>query len=112
MGKTEDVWLRLSEHFNGKGSAWTRLYRPVGVEMVTKCKSSFDEDNWTKRTMEEHGIINVRGGSYTTLNISTEEERMLMREMNTWKNECFRCGGKGHFAKNCKRLNKKQNSLV
>ena len=31
VGKTTDVLRRLTKHFSGGGSAWTKKHRPVGI---------------------------------------------------------------------------------
>jgi hypothetical protein len=112
VGGTCNVWVRLNAHFAGKGSEWTILHRPVAVELVQESESRFDEDNWTKRMMLRHGIINVRGGSYTMLAIPPEVERILTKELNTLMNQCFICGGKDHYAKKCPNRYKRSPEIV
>lgn len=101
IGKTTNPKFRLEQHFDSSGSAWTRKYKPVKVEKIIPNCDNFDEDKWTKKYMEKYGIGNVRGGSYTSIELSEEEENLLDKELNSANDECFRCGEKGHFAAQC-----------
>ncbi len=65
IGKTHQLEVRLPQHFQGRGTTWTIKYPPLRVHDVFKAHSPFDEDNVTKQYMEEKGIDNVRGGSYS-----------------------------------------------
>jgi hypothetical protein len=51
--------------------------------------------------MLEHGIDNVRGGSYSNVNLTEQQRDSLTKELRTAQNACFKCGRKGHFAKDC-----------
>jgi hypothetical protein len=101
IGKSDNVEERVSAHFDGKGSVWTKRYSPIEViETIDNC-DEFDEDKYTKRYMAEYGIDNVRGGSYTTMSISQEDRSILERELATAYDLCFKCMKRGHFSKDC-----------
>jgi predicted GIY-YIG superfamily endonuclease len=51
VGLAKDLYKRLEQHFNRKGSKWTTLYQPISVEKVIESDSCFDEDKWTKIMM-------------------------------------------------------------
>jgi len=64
VGKTFNIDKRYEEHLSGKGSTWTKLYKPTSIIEVRKSTSGFDEDKVTKEYMAKYGIKNVRGASY------------------------------------------------
>lgn len=101
VGKSSDPMKRYQEHLDGKGSAWTRKYKPIGVEKVIEKANSFDEDKYTKIYMEKHGIENVRGGAYVSMELDENQEDALTREIRGATDCCTRCGRKGHFVKDC-----------
>lgn len=101
IGKSENVERRFQDHMNGNGSVWTRKYKPIEMERVIRSASSFDEDKFTKEYMSTYGIDNVRGGSYTTIELSDEQKEFLTREIWGAKDLCGRCGDAGHFIRYC-----------
>lgn len=101
IGKTNNPGLRLNDHFNSSGSAWTKKYKPIKVlELIPNC-DSFDEDKYTKIYMSNYGINNVRGGSYCELKLSKYQLDSLSKELCTISDKCYNCGEKDHFIKEC-----------
>lgn len=101
VGKTDNPYFRLSDHFNSSGSEWTKLYKPIKVlEVKSEC-DDYDEDKVTKQYMDTYGINNVRGGSFVSVKLD-ESYIKTLKLMNKGTNDkCFKCGMKGHFANNC-----------
>ena len=67
VGKSQSLFNRLSNHFTGKGSAWTQLYRPIAIEDIL----AFDcEEEATLYYMNLHGVNNVRGHCWSQVELS------------------------------------------
>ena len=77
VGKSRSLDIRLEDHFNGSGSKWTQLYKPIEVIETHENCSDFDEDKYTIMTMEKYGINNVRGGSFSTIELSNEDKKLI-----------------------------------
>lgn len=101
VGKTDNILKRYDEHVAGKGSSWTRKYKPIGIEKTISNASVFDEDRYTKEYMSKYGIENVRGGSYVQVELDDVQMDALKTEIWGAKDACTRCGRKGHFVKDC-----------
>lgn len=101
VGKSEDPMKRYQEHMNGSGSAWTRKYKPVGLEKIIPKASPFDEDKWVKIYMNKHGIEKVRGGAYVLEELPEFQEEALKTELWGSTDKCTTCGRSGHWANNC-----------
>lgn len=101
IGKTDDLGKRLQEHFNGSGSSWTSKYHPLGVVEVKKSYNKYDEDKYVLNYMEKYGVENVRGGSYSTIDLTIKQKTYLERQIASANNLCYRCGRKGHFINKC-----------
>jgi hypothetical protein len=102
VGKTSNPAYRLECHAQGEGSEWTRLYKPVKlVELIPDC-DDYDEDKYTIMYMDQHGIENVRGGAYSSVQLDKDTKAHLALRMHAANNQCFRCGKHGHFALECR----------
>ena len=51
--------------------------------------------------MKKYGIENVRGGSYTQLELPQEFVSSIEKEILGNADKCYKCQQYGHFAKNC-----------
>jgi cellular nucleic acid-binding protein len=101
VGKSDDPEQRISRHFSGFGSAWTREYSPIKVIEIRRNVSRFEEDKLTKEYMEKYGIDNVRGGAYTQVNLPENARESLQREIRGASDVCFKCNRAGHWANRC-----------
>ena len=108
VGKTSDVQRRFEEHRNGEqgqGAAWTRVHPPVTIEaqyrVPTSKTSGLEEDKTVKELMIKHGIDKVRGGAYSSVDLTEAQINSLRLELRHNANACLRCGRIGHMSKNC-----------
>jgi predicted GIY-YIG superfamily endonuclease len=97
--------IRFQEHISGKGSEWTKLYKPISILETTEHDSAFEEDVFTKKYMMKYGIENVRGGSYTNIVLDDWQIKSLEHEFKSVTDCCFKCGKKGHFVYDCEKYN-------
>jgi len=86
-----ESFKRIEEHFKGKGSKWTKEYKPIKIlEIIQNCHPRY-EDYMTKILMDTYGEDNVRGGTYCRIELTFEEKIFLHREKQTSENRCFSC---------------------
>ena len=88
IGKSNQVKNRINEHFNSYGSGWTKKYKPVKVVETIKNCDKFDEDKYTLKYMEKYGINNVRGGSFTRIQLNANNISHIRRMINTKNENC------------------------
>lgn len=101
IGKTNNPDIRLDSHFNVGGSKWTKLYKPIKVcEIIPDC-DSYDEDKYTLKYIEKEGIDNVRGGSFSQVELSDEQIKLINQMIKGATDKCFNCGETEHFIKDC-----------
>jgi predicted GIY-YIG superfamily endonuclease len=101
VGKTADVMRRYEEHKTGKGSAWTRKYKPINLIECRPLKDEHDENNVTKNYMRNHGIEHVRGGTFTQIVLPDAVVSVLQMEIRGNADMCYKCNLAGHFANRC-----------
>jgi predicted GIY-YIG superfamily endonuclease len=101
VGKTHNLELRFQEHKSGNGSEWTKKYKPISIMESYNHHSTFEEDVLTKQYMMKYGIDNVRGGSYTKIELEDWQIKSLEHEFKSVSDKCFKCGETGHFANEC-----------
>ena len=73
VGQSCKFLSRISDHFNGKGSAWTRLHPPVAI-LCAKTVKTRDwkiaerfENRLTPLLIVSHGWKHVRGGFWSNI---------------------------------------------
>lgn len=102
IGTTQNFTIRLAQHESGVNSAaWVVLHGYNSTVRTFAYAHKLDEDNEVKKMMMKYGINNVRGGSYSNVTLTNEQNKTLERELGHARNECFKCGRKDHYAKNC-----------
>lgn len=100
IGKTESSKFRIDTHFDSKGSSFTKKYPPEEIYQIIPECDKYDEDKYVKKYMEKYGIDNVRGGSYSRLELTEEEKKYIQKELWGANDLCFICG-EDHFIKDC-----------
>lgn len=101
VGRTDHMENRWKAHTSGKGSLWTKKYRPIELLNTYSSKNPFEEDKYTKECMSIYGIDNVRGGSYVREILDLDARRLIQKEIWAAKDCCVRCGRNSHFVKEC-----------
>jgi len=101
VGRTDNMENRWRAHKTGKGSLWTKKYRPLEILNTYQSKNPFEEDKYTKECMALYGIDNVRGGSYVRDILDLDAKRLIQKEIWAAKDCCVRCGRNSHFVKEC-----------
>jgi hypothetical protein len=107
VGKTKQIAeARFEQHKQGgkKSSAWTRMYKPIKLLEVYPNANKYDEDKYVLINIEKYGIENVRGGSYSKIELSIEQIIEIQTKIKGASDQCFRCGESGHFIKHCKKV--------
>jgi predicted GIY-YIG superfamily endonuclease len=97
VGKTdrfEGAEMRFHEHLFGRGCEWTRMYKPISIIETYEHYSTFEEDVLTKKYMLKYGIENVRGGSYTKIDLEEWQVKSLEHEFKSVNDNC----GKGQYS--------------
>lgn len=96
---------RLFDHFSPicstLNAAWTRKYRPLEVIEIKNEQDKWAEDTYVYRFMDRYGVANVRGGTYSQVELSADQLRELGKKTLSVNDACYKCGKKGHFAKEC-----------
>lgn len=103
IGRTNNLEKRIQCHFDGKGSEWTRLHKPIDV-VETIHGDIFDEDKYTLKYMSQYDIDNVRGACYSEVVLDKNDIISIQKRLRGVSDKCFICGD-NHFVKDCKYKN-------
>jgi hypothetical protein len=103
IGKTNNPKFRMQTHYDSNGSEWTKKYKPITIhELIPDC-DNFDEDKITIKYMEKYGIDNVRGGTFSQINLTDENVNIIKRMIWSSTDRYNKCGSNKHFVKDCKK---------
>lgn len=97
----KNIFERFSQHKQGKGAEWTKIYKPIDIIESFRTNNIFEEDKYTKMYMNKFGIENVRGGSYSNIKLKEYQIKAIELELKSANFLCFKCGKFGHFASKC-----------
>jgi predicted GIY-YIG superfamily endonuclease/uncharacterized Zn ribbon protein len=94
VGKTiRSVHQRFKEHKAGNGAAWTSRYVPIRRIHAFQTDDDDAENKEVRRQMEQFGIDNVRGGSYSQVELSAKQMERVKRDIRHDANkQCLHCG--------------------
>jgi len=104
VGKTTNPRIRLETHFSDLGSYWTKKYKPISIHELRPDKKDIDEQIVTQEYMKKYGIDNVRGGPWCKITLTEPEKDMIIQIIKASDDNCYKCGKKGHFYSNCKKI--------
>jgi predicted GIY-YIG superfamily endonuclease len=102
VGKTnKKLEYRFNEHLINSKCSITSKYKPIRIVFSKKTYNIFEEDTLVKIYMLKYGIHNVRGGFYSSLNLSKLDIIRLKNEIFSYIGGCFKCGREIHFDNKC-----------
>lgn len=105
IGRTTNTAMRIEDHFNNKGCEYTKKYKPIKVIEMYKDCDVYDEDKYVLKYMAKYGIDNVRGGSFSQIELDENEIEIINKMINNAENKCYNCGKVGHFINDCEENN-------
>ena len=97
VGKTNCYHERMTSHFGGRGSQWTKLHKPIEAIYTKQNAGEFDEDMITLKYMARYGIENVRGGSFANPKLFPSQLWVISRMLATATGKSFHCSPTFHF---------------
>lgn len=100
VGRTDHFRDRMTSHYGGRGSQWTKQHKPQDVIFLKKSTDLYDEDLITLKYMEKHGIENVRGGSFSNPKLFSSQLRVISRMLANATGKSFYCKPILHYNPN------------
>ena len=112
VGKTGHTFQRFNQHKSGTGAKWTQKHKVVDLFAFHKNMDDSDENKITIQMMREYGVRNVRGGSWTKVNMTDREIQKLENRIHSRNHKrtnsrfrkrksCSRCGRTSHDVSKC-----------
>jgi hypothetical protein len=106
VGKSSNVTRRLGQHMDGKGAAFTRIFKPTGCRLprlgTLSGAGDGPERDETLRQMDARGAHKVRGWKFCSRKLSKTDLCEIENNIRELKDLCRRCGRSGHFAAHCR----------
>ena len=65
---------------------WTQKYKPIRILYVIYDCDKYDEDKYTRKYMDDYGLDNVRGGSFSTEHLDPVIRAMLNPKCSIYNN--------------------------
>ena len=89
IGKTRDLNNQLRRHFRPSdichgdpcGVAWLQQWRPMRIDHLYRNAHDLDLDKLTLKYMQKYGINNVRGGTYSSTDLSVNQMAQIQRRL-------------------------------
>ena len=102
IGKTHgSYFIEIDNHFQGRGCEWTRIHKPIRLEILRHFCDESDDDFYTRLYVTKYGLDKVRGGSYSQTHLTEQQ----IYEMNHYPIDthitCLKCFTKGHKGHLC-----------
>ena len=119
VGKTNHTFQRFNQHKSGSGAKWTQKHKVKDLFAFHKDMKDTDENKITIQMMKKYGVRNVRGGSWTKVNMTEAEIKRLEKRISgrskrrskssstkkttrpKKKISCTRCGRTSHTVEKC-----------
>jgi len=101
VGRTSNILNRINKHIQNEGAVWTKKYKMLSIYTIIDNCDIYDEDKYVIKMMNEYGIENVRGGSFTTIKLENYQINYINKSIANATNKCFKCGKSGHVANEC-----------
>lgn len=93
--------LDVERHFQGEMIEWTRIHKPLRIELLRYFCDENEVDEYTIIYMTRYGHDKVRGGSYSACALSQAQiNEIQMRQLSSFA-ICDRCGMNGHNRTKC-----------
>jgi hypothetical protein len=100
VGKSNNISERIRKH----SCEWVKKWGIIGiVKPLTKRLHDFEswERNETLERILTHGLKNVRGWRYCTMNIEPSDQLNIFHEICEKKDLCRKCGSANHMISKC-----------
>ena len=101
VGKTQNQHFSLEKDFQENKCKWTNKFKPLQmIKFIKNCRDS-QLENYTIDMMNKYGIINVRGGSFSEVNLTDENIKKLKQQIHFSDMKCYICGECTHLGNEC-----------
>ncbi|MFW6225801.1 MAG: CHC2 zinc finger domain-containing protein [bacterium] len=84
IGYTENLPQRMESHFSGRGSKWTKEYKPLEIVKVYKGVNRKFETELTELYMKKYGYRIIRGGDHVRKDLKFKH---VKKKINNKTNE-------------------------